>query len=52
MNHKDQLDAIARDWANGYLALYDALYAAYDMGKEDGFHDGFQEGVAECDHRG
>jgi hypothetical protein len=32
MTHTDQLDAIARDWANGKMALYEALYAAYGLG--------------------
>lgn len=35
MNHTDRLDAIARDWANGKLALFEALYAAYEIGRVD-----------------
>jgi hypothetical protein len=36
MTHKDQLDAIARDWANGKTTLYEALYDAYDLGHRHG----------------
>lgn len=40
MNHKDQLDGIARDWANGKMALYEALYEAHKLGYNQGYGDG------------